>query len=57
MRDVLVRCPQCQRPVIFSVRGGLFVSSRAVEATRTTRTIMRIKCRGCRTWIQIGEKI
>jgi endogenous inhibitor of DNA gyrase (YacG/DUF329 family) len=56
MKDVLVRCPQCKHPVIFKTSTGLFVSSRAVEATTAKATIKRVKCRTCRTWVEIGQE-
>ncbi len=57
MKDVLVRCPQCRQPVIYKTSSnGLFVSTRAVEATRPEATITRVKCRTCRNWVEIGQE-
>ena len=55
MRDVLVKCPRCRQTMIFKTSTGLFVSSRAVEATSTKATITRVKCRTCRTWVEFGQ--
>jgi hypothetical protein len=56
MKDVLLRCPQCKQPMIFKTERGLFVSSRALEATAGSVTITRVKCRTCRTWVEIGAE-
>lgn len=55
-RGVLVRCPQCRQPVVFATDKGVFISSRAVQATRVKGMITRAKCRRCRAWIDISEE-